>query len=1152
MSVQGQGARRSRRARAQRGFFFKKKKNKKKGKTRKQTLAEKQTVQKMESCWSYVLSGQPESDDKQQEILGTLSTSVLFDKFVSFPTPSAERRERFQLYLVRELCVPAQSSAAVVHWLEFAYLGNLSTFAPASWILAAASVPFSKALRDAVLLVSGVRALDVLETWTRVWLSVEVTGHTDHTDHTDHMTLRDAVASAFHVSVDLLAALDENVLRVLETWLTGAAREYCASDASRSWYQSSEARDRCFDALGLWMRGEWACAMPGTHASRIMPFVKPVPLVDLLRFEDAIGVSLPFDLRRFLLEVGDAGEALFAVKLLDAANVPGGYWRWTSRVDFRDEQDPGLPGALGGIATDPLEGCQVLGAGGGGDSTSLLLVLNGPCRGQVWVCDVADEGERERGDMSMAIMPLRASLWASLPTQFAEARSDLYMVLCYSSGVRQPLFRQWCARAPRAPRARAPETDWLASGTVLHVVEKLKELRVLRWEDAHQASVERDVVALLRALEGTPRPPTTDRSQLVTAESAAVLWAAACSEAVFRSTVKAWFPKQLCPCPSAGWLSLCDAHGDAPLFHALRWGSLQVAAMLFGDFVDRSCAEEWTSPSRVSDNRCCLLAVFFGEALNDQPLAFFRHDRYDMDRRKFLEDTCAITCVIFKEACRVLGVDTVLALGPVGPLGPAGPGSWQGCLLPVQAARVGFLSVFETVRESVPDDSRWMLWLESWACSTSPTDAPHSPLSAAADACNPTMLAWLLQVATTPWSAAAVAGAMYHSTQSDAQGFACLRMLCVYWRDFCCSARASSADCERVYKSLEQFCSWTSGFQSDLADAMFSCAGVDGATRTVYLSHAIRAQCLDSVSYLLQRWPLLARCASSDNVTMLMLACSFESVAIVEEVVNALLRCATSAEDYVAVVATRDTRGLTAAHFAARELRVHHLNALWAPHFRELHRALVDPSVRTCLTGRLSVAEVLVVALHDRLSHVISELCSWLLSLSGAAVEEVPPPDLLKVSCGTDLFSFLLKDTDHVNVLDLALATGDVHIVRTVLQCVLHLHGTAFTETVSETVPKELVVALELCWNSSSRFGLEKGPDPVLATLEQAVWVHEWSSFWLSCTPDSEGRRTKRVLDWNSEHSSLVLCVALGTPDLDGPFFFRNYHHDSFVGPEVL
>jgi hypothetical protein len=250
-------------------------------------------TKKMESCWSYVLSGQPESDDKQQEILGTLSTSVLFDKFVSFPTPSAERRERFQLYLVRELCVPAQSSAAVVHWLEFAYLGNLSTFAPASWILAAASVPFSKALRDAVLLVSGVRALDVLETWTRVWLSVEVTGHTyhtDHTDHTDHMTLRDAVASAFHVSVDLLAALDEHVLRVLETWLTGAAREYCASDASRSWYQSSEARDRCFDALGLWMRGEWACAMPGTHASRIMPFVKPVPLVDLLRFEDAIGV----------------------------------------------------------------------------------------------------------------------------------------------------------------------------------------------------------------------------------------------------------------------------------------------------------------------------------------------------------------------------------------------------------------------------------------------------------------------------------------------------------------------------------------------------------------------------------------------------------------------------------------------------------------------------------------------------------------------------------------------------------------------------------------------------------------------------------------------------------------------------------------------
>ncbi len=39
---------------------------------------------------------------------------------------------------------------------------------------------------------------------------------------------------------------------------------------------------------------------------------------------------------------------------------------------------------------DPWQGSLVLGAGGGGDYTTLLLVASGKCRGQVWVVSKAD------------------------------------------------------------------------------------------------------------------------------------------------------------------------------------------------------------------------------------------------------------------------------------------------------------------------------------------------------------------------------------------------------------------------------------------------------------------------------------------------------------------------------------------------------------------------------------------------------------------------------------------------------------------------------------------------------------------------------------------------------------------------------------------
>jgi hypothetical protein len=216
----------------------------------------------------------------------------------------------------------------VVMWFEFAYLGSLSKTVPAAWLLAAAGVPFVDRLFHEVSSQKQ-SAVDVLTKWAHQLVSrtdVSVSGG---------VITKEVLATVFGVSTNLLKDFPDGVLCELENRLSAMATE------ALPWHVSVHPRDECFDALSKWLRGGWASEMPDIAASRVLPRVKPVSLSDLLEFEKAAKTFLALDLRRLILEVGDVGEALFAVKLMSQCNVIPGQWLWSG--DGNASVDPDSP-----------------------------------------------------------------------------------------------------------------------------------------------------------------------------------------------------------------------------------------------------------------------------------------------------------------------------------------------------------------------------------------------------------------------------------------------------------------------------------------------------------------------------------------------------------------------------------------------------------------------------------------------------------------------------------------------------------------------------------------------------------------------------------------------------------------------------------------
>lgn len=179
----------------------------------------------------------------------------------------------------------------LVTWFEFAYMGTVAASVPAAWILAVASVPFSAAWCEGAAGSSAGRAVDVLHRWAA--------GGT--------------LQAAFGTLPD---TLDDRSALALETWLAWFAND-------RDWFTGA-ARDKCFRDL----------------CGRLRAHVNPVSAYALLRFEDRVGTMLAPDIRRLLLEVGDVGEALFALKLLDGSQVIPGKWAWKESADGVDLDQP--------------------------------------------------------------------------------------------------------------------------------------------------------------------------------------------------------------------------------------------------------------------------------------------------------------------------------------------------------------------------------------------------------------------------------------------------------------------------------------------------------------------------------------------------------------------------------------------------------------------------------------------------------------------------------------------------------------------------------------------------------------------------------------------------------------------------------------------
>jgi hypothetical protein len=350
--------------------------------------------------------GRPEGAAAQEWVWANATGPELCDRFMAGGPGSATRRTHFREYVGQHFGAGASQDVAdtLARWLEFAHLGCMPEGAPAAWVLAAAGTPFVASVFTDVAACTAAR---VVQAWPRVAPSRDV----------DH---RDAIAAALSLERPWSTAdVPDDAVRALALWLSLRAAE----EAGIFWWRAP-LRDACFDGLSEWLRTQWTAAQPGTAAARCLPTVTRVGLGALRALEERTGVSLPLDLRRLLLEVGDVGEALFSLKLMDPANVVPGQWAVERTASNGD----------------PLRGSHVLGAGGGGDATCLVVVLTGPCRSQVWVADAAADD-----DDDLRVMPLTESLWRWVPDLYPGA-SALFGVLCYAAHVDPAQFSKWAAR----------------------------------------------------------------------------------------------------------------------------------------------------------------------------------------------------------------------------------------------------------------------------------------------------------------------------------------------------------------------------------------------------------------------------------------------------------------------------------------------------------------------------------------------------------------------------------------------------------------------------------------------------------------------------------------------------------------------------------
>jgi hypothetical protein len=216
-------------------------------------------------------------------------------------------------------------SGQLTDWVEFSHFGTVKPDTPAAYLLAWLDAPYRHDLAVAIWSRS---AQEVIDEWGRAASLASLP--------------EERLAQALGVE-RALESLGTECCEPLARWLTDAGFEM----ANVKW-DSSEARDVAFDALGAWLRGGWRWSDRQSRQLRALVGVTPVLWRKLYEFEEKARVALPADLRRLLLEVGDVGQALFGSPFLTVANVTDGLesWQWEDLVRFLDV-DGKVRGSLG-------------------------------------------------------------------------------------------------------------------------------------------------------------------------------------------------------------------------------------------------------------------------------------------------------------------------------------------------------------------------------------------------------------------------------------------------------------------------------------------------------------------------------------------------------------------------------------------------------------------------------------------------------------------------------------------------------------------------------------------------------------------------------------------------------------------------------------
>lgn len=257
-----------------------------------------------------------------------------------------------------DAAVARDVSAVAVQWLRFAHLGCLTECTPSWWVLVWAGWPCCSRLVDTL------RCTEGLST-ALSWLSASATNRSAFADR-----LRSVL------EVDCQSAIVDRVLQ----WVAEMAADLLP-------WASSRCRNGVFAALGGWLRTGWK----GCYARTQLGYLEGVHVTKRLlqmvaEAEQLLTCRFPADLRRALLEVGDFGQALFGWPILPVRphSIFRGQWKW------HDSSEKVLIG-FGEQWDGPLSGSWVLGGGGGGYASQVVVVMEGPCWGQVWMIDAEPE-----------------------------------------------------------------------------------------------------------------------------------------------------------------------------------------------------------------------------------------------------------------------------------------------------------------------------------------------------------------------------------------------------------------------------------------------------------------------------------------------------------------------------------------------------------------------------------------------------------------------------------------------------------------------------------------------------------------------------------------------------------------------------------------